>query len=171
MWLDLAFRLFNFAVFAFIIYYFARRPVSSFLQKRRETIKETIEGAEQAKRQWEEVCSEYEKKLRLLNEQIEQIRQQIIKEGERERERIIREARELAEKIKRQAELVAQQELMMVKGRTQRELAEMVVQLAEELLKKHMQPQDHERLVDEYIRQLEMIHWSAGRLPSVMPRP
>jgi F-type H+-transporting ATPase subunit b len=63
----------------------------------------------------------------------------------------------MAEKIKKQAELSAQQELKMVKLQLQEETAAMTVQLAEELLKKNLQPKDHERLVDEYIERVRSL--------------
>lgn len=154
MWWDLAFKIFNFAVFVTVIYVFAKKPVVSFLKKRQESIKQAIEDAEGAKQEGKQVFDEYEAKVRGLDQEIERIRRQLIQEGERERERIIAEAREMAEKIKRQAEIAAQQEIKMVKAQLQEEMAAMTVQLAEDLLQKHLKPQDHERLVDEYIERM-----------------
>jgi len=154
MWWDLAFKIFNFAVFVTVIYVLVKKPLGAFLKKRQESIKQAIEDAERAKQEGKQVFDEYEAKVRKLDQEIERIRQQLIKEGERERERIIAEARQMAEKIKRQAELAAQQEMKMVKARLQEEVAAMTVQLAEDLLKKHLKPQDHERLVDEYIERM-----------------
>jgi F-type H+-transporting ATPase subunit b len=79
----------------------------------------------------------------------------LIEEGEREKERIIAEARQIGEKIKEQAALTAQQELKMAKRRVQDETASMTIELAEELLKKHLTPKDHERLVDDYIEHMK----------------
>lgn len=154
MWWDLAFKIFNFAVFVTVIYVFAKKPLVSFLKKRQESIRTAIEEAEQAKQAGEKAFDEYEAKLKNLDQEIERIRRQLIQEGEREKARIIQEAQQMAEKIKKQAELAAQQELKMVKARLQEEMASMTVQLAEDLLKKHLKPQDHERLVDEYIERV-----------------
>jgi F-type H+-transporting ATPase subunit b len=151
MWWELAEKIFNFAVLVAVIYIAAKKPVASMLQKRRESIKQAIEEGERAKQDGEQLFREHEARLKRLDQEIEQIRQTLIKEGERERDRIIKEAQQMAEKIKRQAELSAQQELKMTKLRLQEEMATMTVQLAEELLKKHLQPKDHERLVDDYI--------------------
>ncbi len=45
----------------------------------------------------------------------------------------------------------------MVKLRLQEEMATMTVELAEDLLKKHLKPKDHERLVDEYIERVRSL--------------
>ena len=157
MWWELAFKIFNFAVLVAILYKFAKKPVAGMLQKRRATIKQSIEDAEHAKQEGERLFHENEARLKKLDQEIERIRQTLITEGERERDRIIKEAQQMAEKIKRQAELSAQQELKMTKLRLQEEMAAMTVQLAEELLKKSLKPQDHERLVDEYIERVRSL--------------
>jgi F-type H+-transporting ATPase subunit b len=157
MWWEFVEKIFNFAVLVAIIYLFAKKPVASLLKKRQESIKQAIEEAEKAKRDGGKASQEYEARLKRLDQEIERIRQTLIQEGERERERIIQEAQQMAEKIKRQAALSAQQELKMVKLRLQEEMAAMTVQLAEELLKKHLKPQDHERLVDDYIERVRSL--------------
>jgi F-type H+-transporting ATPase subunit b len=157
MWWDLAFKIVNFAVLVIILVLALKKPLGSFLKMRQESIKTALEEAERAKRAGEQKYREYEERLQTLDQEIEKIRQILIKEGEREKEQIITEAQQLAEKIKMQAQLAAQQELKMAKRRVQEELAAMTVQLAEGLLKKHLKPQDHERLVDEYIEQMKRL--------------
>ena len=157
MWWELAFKIFNFAVLATGLYIFVKKPLGAFLKKRQESIKQAIEEAESAKKEGEQLFHEYEARLKKLDQEIEGIRQTLIKEGERERERIITEAQQMAEKIKKQATLSAQQELKMVKLRLQEEMAAMTVQLAEDLLKKHLKPKDHERLVDDYIERVRSL--------------
>jgi len=157
MWWDLAFKIFNFAVLVFLLYWFGKKPLVSLLKRRQESIKQAIEEAGTAKKEGEQKYREYEEKVQKLDQEIEQIRQTLIKEGEREKERIIQEAQEMAEKIKGQAQLAAQQELKMAQLRVKEEMAAMTVQLAEDLLKKHLTPKDHESLVDEYIERVRSL--------------
>jgi F-type H+-transporting ATPase subunit b len=169
MWLNLAFKIFNFAVFVAGLYYLIRSGILArflgmeafhlgpYLKKRQETIKAALEEAARAKTEGEQRYREYEERFKRLDQEIEQIRQALIKEGEREKERIIKEAHRIAEKIKGQATLAAQQELKMAKLRVQEETATMTVQLAEDLLKKHLKSKDHERLVDEYIERMRRL--------------
>ena len=151
MWWDLAFKIFNFAVLVFLLYWFGKKPLVSLLKRRQESIKTALEEAGMAKKEGDQKYQEYEKRLQKLDQEIEQIRQTLIHEGEREKERIIQEAQQMAEKLKGQATLTAQQELKKAQLRIKEEMAAMTVQLAEDLLKKHLKPKDHERLVDEYI--------------------
>ncbi len=101
MWWEFAEKILNFAVLVAVIYIFAKKPVASMLQKRRESIKQSIEEAERAKQEGEQLFQEYEARLKKLDQEIEHIRQTLIKEGEREQERIIKEAQQMAEKIKK----------------------------------------------------------------------
>lgn len=157
MWWDLAFRIFNFVVLLGILYFAIRTPLSSYLKKRQETIRQEIEDAQQAKQAGQRELNEYKTRLQAIKEETAKILQAAIREAERERERIIEEAKQMAEKIKRQAEQGAQQELQMARQRLQEEVAAITVKLTEELLKKHLEPGDHERLVDEYIEQVRVL--------------
>jgi F-type H+-transporting ATPase subunit b len=157
MWSDLAYRVVNFAVLVIGIYFFAKKPLMAFLKKRQETIKNALAEAEEAKREGERKHQEYEERLGKLDLEIKKLRQAMIEEGEREKARIIAEARQIAEKIKEQARLIAQQELKMATRRVQDETAAMSIKLAEELLKKHLTPKDHERLIDDYIKHITRI--------------
>ena len=83
---------------------------------------------------------------------IEYLAQQTFQLHENRSESDRRLAELTAQKIKDQANRRAEQELKMAKMRLQHEFAAQAVQLAEDLLKKHFQPSDHDRLVDEYIQ-------------------
>jgi F-type H+-transporting ATPase subunit b len=159
-------KLFNFAVLVAMLFYLIKKGILArllgmdalhlgpYLKKRAEKIRTALADAENAKREGEKKYQEYEERLRKLDQEIQQLRQALIEEGEREKERIIAEARQIGEKIKEQARLTAQQELKMAKRRVQDETAAATIKLAEELLKKHLAPKDHERLVDDYIKHI-----------------
>ena len=162
-------KVFNFVVLVAIIYYLVKKGVLArllgmealhlgpYLKKRQESIKTALAEADKAKQEGEQKYQEYEERLANLDLEIKQLRQALIEEGEREKERIITEARQIGEKIKEQARLTAQQELKTAKRRVQDETASMTIELAEELLKKHLTPKDHERLVDDYIEHMKRL--------------
>src|SRR4030067_948551 len=97
-------KLFNFAVLVAIIYYLVKKGILArllgmdafhlgpYLKKREEAIKTALADAENAKREGEKKYQEYEERLRKLDQEIQQLRQALIEEGEREKERIISEA-------------------------------------------------------------------------------
>ena len=160
-------KLLNFVVLVALIYYLIKKGILArllgmdalhlgpYLKKREEAIKAALADAENAKREGEKKYQEYEERLRKLDQEIQQLRQALIEEGEQEKERIISEARQIGEKIKEQARLTAQQELKTAKRRVQDETAAATIKLAEELLKKHLTPKDHEHLVDDYIQHIK----------------
>ena len=162
-------KVFNFVVLVAIIYYLVKKGVLArllgmealhlgpYLKKRQEAIKTALAEADKAKQEGERKYQEYEERLANLDLEIKRLRQTLIEEGEREKERIITEAQQIGEKIKEQARLTAQQELKMAKRRVQDETASMTIELAEELLKKHLTPKDHERLVDDYIEHMKRL--------------
>ena len=68
MWWDLAYKVFNFAVLVFLLYWFVRKPLGSFLKRRQESIKQTIEEAEIARKEGEKKYQEYEEKVEKLDQ-------------------------------------------------------------------------------------------------------
>lgn len=147
-WLDLLWRTTNFAGLAFILIFFLKKPFADGLNSRREGIKDQLEALESRKAEAERMYKEAEGKLARLDEEVEAIITEAVKQGEAEKEKIIADAERNAGDIKRQAEMAVAHELAEAKTRLKAEIAEQAVLLAEELIKKNIQPADQSRMVE-----------------------
>ncbi len=147
-WMDLLYRALNFAGLAFILVFFLKKPFSEGLSSRREGIKDQLEALESRKAEAEQMYKEAEAKLARLDEEVNAIITEAVKQGEAEKAKIIADAERNAGDIKRQAEMAVAHELAEAKTRLKGEIAEQAVLLAEELVKKNIQPADQSRMVE-----------------------
>jgi F-type H+-transporting ATPase subunit b len=64
-------------------------------------------------------------------------------------------AKSLAERIKSQAQFTIEQETAQAKNELRREVAELSAQVAEDLLKQNIKPEDQARLVSDYLAKVQ----------------
>ncbi|HIJ90850.1 MAG: F0F1 ATP synthase subunit B [Desulfobulbaceae bacterium] len=147
-WMDLLYRALNFAGLAFILVFFLKKPFAEGLSSRRDGIKDQLEALESRKAEAELLYKEAEAKIARLDEEVNGIIAEAVKQGEVEKEKIIADAERNAGDIKRQAEMAVAHELTEAKARLKAEVAEQAVLLAEELVRKNIQPADQSRMVE-----------------------
>jgi F-type H+-transporting ATPase subunit b len=147
-WLDLLWRTTNFAGLVIILVFFLKKPFADGLSSRREGIKDQLDALESRKAEAEQLYKEAEAKLAKLDEEVNSIITEAVKQGEAEKEKIITDAERAAGDIKRQAEMAVAHEIAEAKTRLKGEIAEQAVLLAEELVKKNIQPADQSRMVE-----------------------
>ena len=148
------FSVINFFIFLGVLYVFAFPRIKSFFSERSEKIQQALRGAEEAKTLAENKLKEYEKKIALLDKEVEEIRKAVEKEGETEKTRIISAAEKEAEIIKLQAKIIAEQELKRAKAELRKEVAALSLEKAEKIIKEKINEDDHARLVKDYIVQI-----------------
>lgn len=128
-----------------------KKPVSSFLSKRQEEIKNSLEQAAKKEIDSQTNFKEWEKKLDVLSQEVAELHQRISRDGQTERQRIIERAKEEGDRIRKQAQVVAEQEVKKARAELKKEMIDLSVDLAEKLLKDATQPKDQERLAKEFI--------------------
>jgi F-type H+-transporting ATPase subunit b len=151
---DLLARFINFGILAVAIVFLARKPVKNFFSNRSEKIKKEFEELELRRQQAQVQLEEIGKKLAQMEQEREKIIAQFIKEGEAEKERIIESARVLSARIEEQARLTIKQEIQQARQALKYEAAELAVQMAEDLIKRNVKPEDEERLIKHYIEKV-----------------
>jgi len=150
-WKDFLFRLLNFSIMAGILYKLLKKPLTNFFTSRRENIQKTLAELEVKKQEAEKKCQEYKAKLAALEGETQKIVSEYIQEGELEKQKILEAAERQAEYIKEQAQLAIQQEMKAARDTLQREVAEMSVGAAEQILRKKMKAKDQDRLVRDFM--------------------
>jgi len=149
--LDLLYRTINFGVLAFILIFLLRKPVPKVLASRRQGIKDQLDDLERQKQEAERQLAEYKEKFARLDEEVEKIVAEYIRDGEAAKANIIEEAKAAAEKLQEQAKKNIAHEFQKAKQQLKAEMAEQAVAMAEELIKKYINDEDQERIIDEYL--------------------
>lgn len=102
----------NFGILFFFLNKYLYRPLLSFLDERRQTIKDSLEAAERARVEFAEKTTAHEAEMRdkmsMLESEIIQVKNaasseaaKLVKEAEERRDRMVQEARQLIESAKR----------------------------------------------------------------------
>lgn len=150
-WTDFAYRLVAFLILAGILAKLLKNPISSFLSTRQEEIKRLLEELETKKLEAEKTSAEYRAKLAMLEDEARKIVDDLVAEGELEKQKIIEAAQKQADYIKQQAQFAIQQEYKAAQESLKEEVSELTVAAAEELLRKNIQAEDQERLVQDFM--------------------
>ena len=150
-WWDLLWRVLNFSILLIVLVKVLAKPLANGLRSRQQSIKDQFEDLEERKAEADSAYQTYEEKLASIDQEISEIIQSAIAQGETEKERIIEDAKRAAEDIKRQAEMAIQHELTEAKLKLREEVANQAVVMAEELIRKNLQDTDQVKLIEDYL--------------------
>ena len=157
-WVDFGWRSLNFIVLVGVLYYLLASKIKSFFGGRREEIKTALEEARLAKEAAERKFEEYATKLDKATEEIDGVYEMIKAQGQAEKEKILEDARKAAEKMKEDTQARIEQELKKASNQLRLEAVHLSVQLAEDILKRNVTPEDHESMVKDYLDKVVRKH-------------
>jgi F-type H+-transporting ATPase subunit b len=148
---DLGWRAMNFAALLIILVKFLKKPIVDGLRGRRQGIREEFDDLESQRSAAERQYQEYASRLSGLDADLKKMVETAVAQGEVEKVRIIAEANEAANQIKRQAELSVANAVAEAKVKLKREVADQAAVMAQEIIKKNLQPADQVALVEGYL--------------------
>ncbi|MFB3074587.1 MAG: F0F1 ATP synthase subunit B [Candidatus Methylomirabilales bacterium] len=152
--LTLLLQTINFIILAIVLYKFLFKPLGSFMEKRAEGIRHSLEEAKQARDEVLRARSEYEESLRTARQEAAALRQRMDREITEERERLTQQSREEAHRMISQARAEIQQEVRRAKVELRDETVTLSLTAAERLLRRNLTEEDHRRLAEQYIEEL-----------------
>lgn len=138
-----------------VLVYLGRKPILNYLSERRQRIQDNLASSEQLLKDAEARLSEWNEKAARLDEEIEEVHRISRERAEQERAQILEDARTTAERIKRDAVAGVDREVERAKQALRDEAADLSVELAGKLLQEHVTDGDRDRLVDEFVAEVE----------------
>lgn len=163
-WTVQGFYVIDFLLLVGILVWGVRKPLKSYLEKRRSNVVAEIERAQQLKADAEALLSEYRAKLADLEAERKRILEDFVRAGERERERIMSEAHQAADRMVAETERRVEQEGKRLVALLEIEVIEAAMTAAEEQVKSRVNDDVDKRLVDDALRAIET---SSGRLSAM----
>ncbi len=148
------YRVMNFSVLFFGLFFLLRKPIAQFFSTRIKGIEDQLSELETKKKDAGQKLEEYTKKLAQLDQEGKKIVDDYIRQGDEAKERILKEAESAADKLKEQALRNIDYEINQAKLRLQEEVLEKAIVKAEEIIKNELTIEDHDRLVDEYLEKV-----------------
>jgi len=144
----------NLFLFAALAVYFFKGKISTTFATRKETIQRELNAARKERDEARAQLAEVQARLQRLDSEVAAIQEHSKTEAQLERDRLIQETEEEVQKLRQQAQReiigagkVARQEL-------RRFAAQQSVQMAEEMIRREIRPDDDTRLINRNVEQL-----------------
>ena len=131
--------------------HFLFKPVQKILTERQEAVDKTFKEAEDAKVQAEQAEAEYTQKLAEAKEESAAMLRNAAKKAQQRSDEIVSAAKLEAAGILRQNEEELAREKRKAENELRSEVAGLAVTVAEKVVGREINPDDHARLIDEFI--------------------
>ena len=141
----------NFVVLVGLFTYLFRDKLRSFLKERRASVEQALKEAARMKAEAEVKHKEYSERLARLDQELAQIKAEMIAAGRTERDRIIADAEQKAARMRKEAEFIIEQHVKQLRVDLSREAAATAIAAAEQLLLRATTTYDQQRLAQEYL--------------------
>ena len=145
----------SFVVIVFLIYKFAMPALDRTLEARRSAVVSQLEEAEQAKQTAESLRETRQRELDEASGEADRIRDSARSDAEAIRREAIDRAEVEAAQIAERARAEAQNEHARIREEARREITALSLDIAEKVVGSQIDAGAHQRLVDDYIRDLE----------------
>lgn len=149
------FALINFAVFAFILSRLFGKSFKTFLENRHGEVRHALDRARHVQQEAEEQLKSIESRIAGLEKEMNELLASYRKQAEAERQAIVKRAEEEAAGLLRDAEAQAQAAIATARRQLEEKAALMAVDLAEKLVRSRLRDDDHKRLTEQYVAQVE----------------
>ena len=144
-----------FLITLFVLKRFAFGPIQAMIDERRERIRQSLEEADNARKEARKLLEEHRKLIGEARRQAEEIRADVRREAEAGRERVREETeadrKRRLEETKRQIEAETARALSQIR----QEVAELTLLAASKVTGKVLDSADQRRLIDEAISSLD----------------
>ena len=144
----------NLLILTLILKKFLFKPVHNMLAKRKEQVDELYREAEDSRRKAAEDKAFYGEKLAGAVEEAETIVRSAAQRADRQSDEILTDARRRAAETVRQAEEDIEQAKKKAMDELKNEVAEISVQIAENVVGRELNGDDHRQLIDSFIDRL-----------------
>lgn len=141
----------NLTILFFLLKKFLYKPVTNMLNARRSEIENQYSDADNAKREAETKNAELTSRLANAKQEAESIVKEAADTAKIRGDKIVEEARDTADGILRQAQVDAMLERKRVTEDLKTQIADVSTAIAEKMLEREINADDHQTLIDEFI--------------------
>ena len=155
---NLGLMIWTLIVFGLSVYFLnkvAFPRIADALDRRRRAIEESIESAERAKGEADELLEEYRARLREAREQAEDIVARARKAGDNLKDETKAEASKQREELLAQARRDIEHETRRALDELRKEVADLTVAATEKITRKSLTEEDHRRLIGEALAEVD----------------
>lgn len=146
-----------------LIIYLIKTPFLNYLKKRKENLSSEIDEAKKAIEDAKKKHEEYSAKLDNLQNEINSLKENIKKQGQREKEELIKQAQYSCELIKNEVKDTVELETYRARQQLQTEVVNSSLELAENMIKQNMQGNHTSDAVNDLVKIIEEGKWQQSQ--------
>jgi len=150
----LGFMFINFAILCVLVYMILRKPIGNRVKNRKADFESALKEANALKADAEKAMAEVKSKSELLDQEMAEIRKDVLENGKREAARITAEAEQRAARMKADTEILVKQELARMADEIRAEVIDQITLVARQALVKRITTADQDKLAGEYIKSM-----------------
>jgi F-type H+-transporting ATPase subunit b len=147
----------------YILRRFVFPRIQDQLDIRQRAIEETIDTADRTQREAEQLLAEYRQRLQEARQQAEDIVARARQAADRHQEEIVEGASRKQQEMLGQARRDIETETRLALERIRKEVADLTVIATEKVTRKTLTSEDHQRLVQEALREVDFSALESGR--------
>lgn len=145
------FTLCNTVILFLALRHFLFQPVQKILAERQSAVDQSIKDAEDAKARAEAAENEYAEKLANAKEESAAMLRNAARKAQQRSDEIVAKAKEEAAGIMQQNRDELERERLRAASELRSEVSGLAVMVAEKVVEREIKPEDHARLIDEFI--------------------
>jgi len=130
-------------------------PIMGMMDRRNEEIAARLRNAEEHEKQMHALREQYERRIAQIESEARDMIQEATRRAHEARDEIIAEARAKAQEMIARAQTEIERELDKARIALRGEIAELAVSGARQILDRELRREDHERFVEQYIKEIE----------------
>lgn len=145
----------NLVAFLGLLVWLLRRPIAQFFGSRQKDVAETVKRAESDRSRAEALAKEIDDRLARIEGEIAALRAHALEQAEAEEKEIAARAAEEAERVAARSRAELDARVRSARNELTAYAADLAVELARDLVKKNVTPEDEKRLLAEGVKGLE----------------
>jgi F-type H+-transporting ATPase subunit b len=147
----------NFTALIVLFWFIIRKKGNPALAEKRKEVERELAEAQRLRAEAEKRHMGTQARLERLDEEMVELRAEMIKAGEAERDRIVAAAEEKAARIRKDTSFLIEQQIKQLRQDLTREASSAAVAAAQELLTQTTTDQDQDRLAEAYLDRLDEV--------------
>ena len=146
-------QLINFLILLALLVFFGYKPIRKMLDERSNRIRESMEQAEETKREYERAQMEVEKQISKAREEGQSIIGQAAQAGDRVKEEARAEARKEAQSLVERARAELEQERGKIVDELRQQFVDIAILAAEKVITETLDKKKHRKLIEETLEE------------------
>src|SRR5262245_24239465 len=147
----------NFGLLLAVLWKFLYRPLLGKMQERTDAIRKSLDEAQAARAEAQRERESHAAKIQAAHAEAQAIRAAALKEAAEEQRRLVEAARGEAARLVESAKAELEQDVRRARQDLRREVSDLAITVAEQLIKKSLNDQDHRRFVEDEIERMQAV--------------